>query len=61
MDAGTLLVLAKLGAFALIVRAWLVARRSAEEVRAERARREAEPAPTAAHDEADAVPLREAA
>ncbi|MEM6486800.1 MAG: hypothetical protein AAF677_00795 [Pseudomonadota bacterium] len=36
MDAGTMLALAKLLAFALIVRAWMVARRSAEEARRDR-------------------------
>ncbi|MEL7172667.1 MAG: hypothetical protein AAFU72_01890 [Pseudomonadota bacterium] len=61
MEAGTLLVLAKLGAFALIVRAWLVARRSAEESRQQRARRAAEAEAPAAPEKADAAPMREAA
>ncbi|MEM6679072.1 MAG: hypothetical protein AAF675_14505 [Pseudomonadota bacterium] len=42
MDAGTLLAIAKLGGFALIVRAWMIARRDAEESRRARAAREAE-------------------
>lgn len=50
MDAGTLLAVAKLGAFALIVRAWWVAKKSAEEARAGRAARE-----DAARREAEAL------
>ncbi|MEL6768234.1 MAG: hypothetical protein AAFP17_13715 [Pseudomonadota bacterium] len=61
MEAGTLLVLAKLGAFALIVRAWLVARRSAEEAREERARRAATAEAPETAEKADAAPMREAA
>ncbi|MEL6198248.1 MAG: hypothetical protein AAFT19_10395 [Pseudomonadota bacterium] len=55
MDAGTLLAVAKLGAFALIVRAWWVAKKSAEAARAERAAREA------AAESAAPVEYREAA
>lgn len=57
MDAGTLLAVAKLGAFAVIVRAWWLARKSAEAARAERAAREADVATAGAAEPA----LREAA
>ncbi|MEO1776470.1 MAG: hypothetical protein AAFS07_16110 [Pseudomonadota bacterium] len=41
MDAGTMLAIAKLGGFAILLRAWWVAKKSAEACRAERAAREA--------------------
>ncbi|MEL6775187.1 MAG: hypothetical protein AAFP23_10505 [Pseudomonadota bacterium] len=41
MDAGTMLAIAKLGGFAILLRAWWVAKKSAEASRAERAAREA--------------------
>ncbi|MEM8761207.1 MAG: hypothetical protein AAGE83_12960 [Pseudomonadota bacterium] len=61
MEAGALLALAKLGAFALIVRAWMIARRTAEEARQERAEREAAAALSEPAEKAEAAPLREAA
>ncbi|MGF1552532.1 MAG: hypothetical protein ACFBWO_08535 [Paracoccaceae bacterium] len=57
LDPGTLLVLGKAAGFALLVRAWLVARRVAREAREARAveaapRDGAAPAPTAWRDAA---------
>ncbi|MEO0761846.1 MAG: hypothetical protein AAFZ09_08550 [Pseudomonadota bacterium] len=68
MDAGALLAIAKLGAFAFLVRMWWVSRRVAEDARAERAARERAEADAAAATAArtdsntdDAPPQREAA
>ncbi|MEM9763823.1 MAG: hypothetical protein AAF968_15170 [Pseudomonadota bacterium] len=61
MEAGTMLALAKLGAFALLVRAWGNSRRVAEEARQDRARRAEAAAEPAAETAVSPEPYREAA